>query len=159
MSIKCPRCNQLLVNGEYADIPLKMCEECDGIILPQPKLVKFLEAFAEDTLSDVDIDMKIPETEIISTPVKCPACNMMMENYGYMGSNDVKIDSCFRCQHLWLDSHDLDVMATLYARANLRQDTERKKREDQNRKEAEIKYEASKNVRKWIKKRKRRRYN
>lgn len=111
--------------------PLKMCEQCNGIVLLQSDLTKFLEKFAADMVQNIDVDAEIPESDVIAAQIPCPQCGLTMENYGYMGSKSVLIDSCFRCRTLWLDQDDLYAMAVLYARTNLRQDIEFKKRHDE----------------------------
>jgi Zn-finger nucleic acid-binding protein len=40
--------------------------------------------------------------------MKCPKCGMQLEEIEF---GDVKVDKCFGCEGMWLDSGELEILA------------------------------------------------
>jgi Zn-finger nucleic acid-binding protein len=117
---KCPRDNHILDEGEFHEIPVMHCPECEGVLIKQMSLMKLLKEMAKELAQDISFESEIESVEDKGANVDCPGCYSVMENYGYMGSNDVMIDSCGQCTVLWIDSNELATMCFINERATKR---------------------------------------
>ncbi|MBN1794303.1 MAG: zf-TFIIB domain-containing protein [Candidatus Omnitrophica bacterium] len=126
-TLKCPRCAKTLQSGVYHTIEIYLCSGCKGMLIKQRNLLRMLQIFSKDLMQIIDPDYPIEPLSDIGKSLFCPSCNAEMENYGYMGTDFVKIDSCRNCKVLWLDAKELGVMGLLFAR------TEQRRRRSQER--------------------------
>jgi Zn-finger nucleic acid-binding protein len=117
---KCPRDNHKLDEGEFHEVPVMHCPECEGVLIKQLSLMKLLTEMAKELSQDISFESEIEPIEDKGANVSCPGCYSVMENYGYMGSNDVMIDSCGQCSVLWIDSNELAAMCFINERATKR---------------------------------------
>jgi len=122
-SFECPRCDGVLKEGKLHAIDAHLCPQCKGILVPQRDLRRLLDKMAEEMSKTLSLDDTIEAIPDRGGGVSCPLCGQTMDNYGYMGCNQVKIDSCFRCSAVWLDAQELGIMACLYARTKHHQET------------------------------------
>ncbi|MFT5395954.1 MAG: Zn-finger nucleic acid-binding protein [Gammaproteobacteria bacterium] len=118
----CPRDDHKLVEGDFHEVPVLHCPDCDGVLIKQMSLMKLLTEMAKELNQDISFESDIDPVEDKGGKVNCPGCYSLMENYGYMGSNDVMIDCCGQCSVLWIDSNELATMCFMNERANKRID-------------------------------------
>lgn len=119
-SKKCPRCNVELKPGKYKEVPIHLCQSCEGILINQPLLYKLLHKLCKDLVSTIDPDYPLEKLPDKGAGINCPACEKTMENYGYMESTFVMIDNCMDCGVIWIDSNELSAMCHLFARSEKR---------------------------------------
>jgi Zn-finger nucleic acid-binding protein len=108
----CPRCRAPLVKALLDDaFAVEHCERCRGILLVRPT---FAEAIVRRRASEsgepaapVPLDRR--ELERV---VACPSCRSRMDVHPYYGPGNVVIDSCQRCDLIWLDFGELEQITT-----------------------------------------------
>ena len=117
---QCPRCVVGLRFGRYREVDIHLCPECHGVLIRQRLLQRLLKAMSRDLVKTIDPDHPLKPLPDKGAGILCPVCGGAMCNYGYMGTNLVKIDSCPECAALWLDTKELGVMSLIYARTERR---------------------------------------
>jgi len=119
----CPRCltnskEVLLQNMVLEGIELDVCSSCGGIWFDKQELASAISLDKQSVdsfynkLNSLKLENK-SENEIVSSEdnedfvLKCPRCNTEMSKYKYMYTSNIYIDSCDRCEGIWLDSKEL----------------------------------------------------
>jgi Zn-finger nucleic acid-binding protein len=108
-SFTCPRCEQALVKAALDDHPALACPDCRGVMLANAAFGALVRqrraAFrgAEFTPRPIDLEQ-------LSDPVSCPGCGRTMEVHPYYGPGNQIIDSCCRCNLVWIDSGELTAI-------------------------------------------------
>ena len=125
----CPRCRQTLVENQVDEFTVRLCVPCKGILLPHADLVKILDRswLAVSPEAAEQLEFRAPEGAQAEQPYRCPACDRMMEKYGYMGLAAIRIDRCDTCSLVWLDADELQNMILALARSNYRSDRARRR--------------------------------
>jgi Zn-finger nucleic acid-binding protein len=82
------------------------CQNCRGVLLPRPDFASVVQrrrAWATDTPGP---PVPLNQAEL-SRKVTCPKCRQAMETHPYYGPGNVVMDSCPRCELVWLDFGEL----------------------------------------------------
>jgi len=120
----CPKClisseEVLLQNMVLDSIELDVCSSCGGIWFDKQELAsavsldkQTVESFYNklNSLKTQDETGEIASNEQGFTKdliLKCPKCNIEMSKYKYMYTSNIYIDSCDRCEGIWLDNNEL----------------------------------------------------
>lgn len=103
----CPRCGKGLTTAMLDNRHVvQHCEHCRGVLVPR---ADFADAVTRrraraagpgtppEPLDARQLDMRIP----------CPSCGDRMDVHPYFGPGNVVIDSCARCDVIWLDVGEL----------------------------------------------------
>lgn len=116
----CPRDSHQLDEGEFHGIPVMHCQVCDGTLIKQASLFKLLTEMIKELSQEISFESEIAPVLDKGPNIECPACHTSMQNYGYMGSSNVMIDSCGECSLLWIHTNEMAVMCLMNERANKR---------------------------------------
>ena len=105
--IACAICTQPLSAAMLDEThPIRYCCNCRGVLLARTSfagVVQKRRSWALDTpappvpLNQAEFDRK----------VRCPVCSAAMATHPYYGPGNVVIDSCERCELVWLDFGEL----------------------------------------------------
>ena len=103
----CPTCTgRNLANGLAEGVPLFYCQNCRGMLVGIDSflpLVEHLRAMRDrpaqflSRRSDADANRGLG----------CPVCNTKMIAHPYGGPGNVHLDTCERCDMIWLDASEL----------------------------------------------------
>lgn len=119
MSRQCPDCKIPLRTEEILGIALDVCPDCAGIYFDDGEMVK-LKDMGDDVFSEVD-DQVVPEGEPVpterTTNRMCPACKFGMEEYAYLYTSKVRLDSCPKCHGTWVEHGELKAMESALSTA------------------------------------------
>ena len=116
MKLQCPRCNDILTQGTYADEQSMLCPALHGVMIQQKHLNKMIQRLLPDLESVVDIDSTIAKIPDKSPIAHCPSCKGATEYYGYMEADIAMIDFCSQCGWMWIDSDELQPIAKMHAK-------------------------------------------
>ena len=116
----CPRCSLYLAKGQFNNLPVAVCRKCMGFLVGGRNLTKLIEQMADELTAEISADARIQDIPDKGGAALCPVCRKAMENFGYMGSNLIKIDRCFSCNMVWLDALELGAMGLMYAKTEKR---------------------------------------
>ena len=100
--LACPVCNAPLGEAALGDQQVLYCKQCRGLLVSMhafPGLIEELRARrgGHDRVQSA-IDRKALDRHI-----DCPRCHERMDTHTYDGPGNVVIDSCSRCESIWLD--------------------------------------------------------
>ena len=107
----CPVCPDQLLGGAMLEgQPVHTCSRCRGLL---SDLASFGYAVASrrSRHKKAAIEKQPFDPLELCRHVKCPRCQHQMENYPYAGGGNVVVDACDRCQLIWLDAGELQVIS------------------------------------------------
>jgi Zn-finger nucleic acid-binding protein len=103
---ECPTCRRPLVLGAIERTEVSTCQNCRGLLLPQSAFfdtVRYLRARA----SQPPLDPPPTNLKELQRKIRCPRCHQPMDTHPYGGPGNIVIDTCPRCELLWLDHGEL----------------------------------------------------
>lgn len=125
MARVCPDCGCELKSEEILGIGLDVCPTCAGIWFDDGELLK-LKDLGEDALDEAEGRLQPegseekeaePQATAAPSPRKCPCCQNAMEEFSYLYTSKVKLDSCPMCLGTWVDEGELNAMREALATA------------------------------------------
>ena len=113
--MNCPRCVlKKLINITIANASAYSCLECKGILVPQEKFLKILDAW-EKKLKQSALEFEtLPIAIDDELLLMCPKCRRPMEHFGYLNSNKAFLDNCIYCKKIWLDKDEISTVALMH---------------------------------------------
>lgn len=119
MARQCPDCKIDLRTEEILGIDLDICPECAGIFFDDGEMVKLKEQ-GDDAFGEVDEQVQPEEPfEPSGEPISrmCPACGEVMDEFKYLYTTHIKLDSCPKCFGTWVEHGELEAMQKALADA------------------------------------------
>lgn len=120
MARSCPDCQTELHTEEVLGIALDVCPKCAGIWFDDGELLK-LKELGDEAMGEAE-DAAAPEGELTErTPSRrtCPECKAQLEEFSYLYSSKVKLDTCPLCFGTWVDDGELNAMRHALSHAEL----------------------------------------
>lgn len=111
MARNCPDCSVDMVIESVGDIKLDVCSLCAGTWF-DPEELRIL--LARDPLAlDMLEDKAVPSVE--QKPAgpswrRCPDCQLPLEEYHYLYTSPVVLNTCRDCGGVWVEDGELDRM-------------------------------------------------
>jgi Zn-finger nucleic acid-binding protein len=107
----CPRCAAPLVTSLLDDQHVvHHCERCRGLLAPRSDFGATVTRRRARESGPPGAPVPIDPREL-SRQVTCPACRARMDVHPYYGPGNVVIDTCSRCDLVWLDAGELKQIA------------------------------------------------
>ena len=105
--LPCPVCattlgHALLDEGDH----VLHCAHCRGVLLARAAFVQVIERRRASAKGPGKIPTPVDRREL-DRVVTCPQCQNRMDVHPYYGPGNVVIDTCPRCDAVWLDSGEL----------------------------------------------------
>ena len=106
-ALPCPLCRaplaKSLLDEEYL---VEHCERCRGVLM---RRARFAEAISRRRARETGPPAPpVPlDARELKRTVTCPSCRTHMDVHPYYGPGNVVIDTCSRCDLLWLDFGEL----------------------------------------------------
>jgi Zn-finger nucleic acid-binding protein len=103
----CPLCGALLSKALLDDVyGVEHCEQCRGLLLTRAVFAEAipLRRAREPGPPAPPIPLDVRELKRL---VQCPSCREQMDVHPYYGPGNVVIDTCPRCDLIWLDFGEL----------------------------------------------------
>jgi Zn-finger nucleic acid-binding protein len=105
--LPCPLCGGALAHGLLdGSFPVVHCLKCRGALMSRAVFTKVVDARRSSAKGPGKIPAPLDPAELRRT-VDCPRCRQKMEVHPYYGPGAVVIDTCIRCDAIWLDSGEL----------------------------------------------------
>ena len=103
----CPLCRAPLAKALLDDAyGVEHCEQCRGILLARATFSNAVTRRRARQSGPPAPPVPLDRREL-DRVVRCPSCEMKMDVHPYYGPGNVVIDSCQRCDVIWLDSGEL----------------------------------------------------
>ena len=97
----CPVCGVPLWNASMANVPIRACKKCRGILVTMGASQELIEqARAKRPGSEAPM---ADDGSDLSRKLECPQCHHSMETHFYYGGGQVVMEDCERCELNWLD--------------------------------------------------------
>ncbi len=112
MVLVCPICRSDLNPIDFMGVKLDVCTQCAGIWFDEGEL-RLLSRESPDSMRKLEA-MYVPELEIVNAPTglkKCPRCQVALDTYRYLYDSPVKIDSCPKCNGVFVEDEELPGIA------------------------------------------------
>ena len=107
--VACPACSTELVIGELEACQCAGCPSCSGLLFQQDVFAVLIQHLRA-TCSDQTMPPKPLDADQLRVRRHCPACQQPFETHAYGGPGNAVIDTCPRCQMIWLDRGELDKL-------------------------------------------------
>ena len=106
-SAPCPICTTPLAKALLDNIhTIEYCEQCRGVLVPRSvfaDVVNTRRAFAAGApVTPSPLDGRELQRHVV-----CPRCQGQMDVHPYYGPGNIVIDTCSRCDVIWLDFGEL----------------------------------------------------
>ncbi len=107
----CPVCSAPLTKALLdAAHTIEYCEQCRGVLVSRGSFVDVTTARRAYAQGPPAPPQPIDRREL-QRRMKCPKCNGEMDVHPYYGPGNVVIDTCSRCDVIWLDRGELKQIA------------------------------------------------
>jgi Zn-finger nucleic acid-binding protein len=106
--LSCPLCRVELVWASIAEIRVKYCTRCRGILTRPPNFKPIVESRRRTSVKN-ERPRPIDPAEF-GRRISCPHCARPMDVHPYYGPGNAVIDTCGFCHFIWLDHGDLTVI-------------------------------------------------
>jgi heat shock protein HtpX len=122
-TLDCPKCKQALVGEDYEGSVVHRCVFCGGALVEKDRIARIIlrrEIGFDDRIERLArlTQKSGPEkarkvTHMTATPLRCPKCGGKMLRNFYTLAYFIEIDRCFRCDLVWFDKDELDILQYL----------------------------------------------
>ena len=82
------------------------CAHCRGVLMPRGVFIQVIDRRRASAKGPGTIPGPLDRREL-ERAVTCPQCRQRMDVHPYYGPGNVIIDTCSRCDAVWLDSGEL----------------------------------------------------
>lgn len=106
-ALPCPLCRAPLAKSLLDDSHLiQYCERCRGILMASGAFAEAIDR-RRARQSGPGVAPEAVDQRELKRQVTCPSCRTPMDVHPYYGPGNVVIDSCSRCNLVWLDFGEL----------------------------------------------------
>ncbi len=104
--VACPVCKNTLGDALLDGFAVLHCIRCRGVLMPRAVFVGVIDRRRRSARGPGSIPAPLDRRELTRT-VTCPHCHQRMDVHPYYGPGNIIIDTCPRCDAVWLDSGEL----------------------------------------------------
>ena len=104
--INCPCCDVELQRALIDKTPIAYCQTCNGMLIHAPSMAVLVRD-KRSAYRGPDDDPTLIDTAALNIKRDCPVCHEQLETYPYYGPGNCVIDSCRKCELVWLDKGEL----------------------------------------------------
>ncbi|WP_044257030.1 zf-TFIIB domain-containing protein [Rhodopirellula sp. SWK7] len=100
--------------GSLDTFPIQGCRRCQGVLIKRSsfaRLVKGRRESYEGPERTGEFDPALDGPRDHHSRLTCPQCRILMDSFFYAGPGRVAIDSCNRCETVWLDCGEITSIA------------------------------------------------
>lgn len=107
--VNCPRCEYALVEAAIDGKSAKYCTSCRGILI-ETHIFADVTRKRRATYRGKEMAPQPIDPELLQQFVDCPNCQQRMDVHPHYGPGRAVIDSCHRCNLVWLDNSELAMI-------------------------------------------------
>ena len=105
----CPVCQRPLQNALIDGESAAYCDRCRGFLAVTPTFGQIVNKRRQHHGPHEQITDPFDPAELRRT-LHCPRCEQRMEAHPYFGGGNAVVDTCERCQLIWLDAGELAII-------------------------------------------------
>jgi Zn-finger nucleic acid-binding protein len=107
----CPLCETPLAHSQLDDMLIvEHCERCRGVLMARQTFGQAVTLRRARATGPGVPPLPLDQREL-QRQLYCPSCRMRMDVHPYYGPGNIVIDSCTRCDLIWLDHGELKLIA------------------------------------------------
>jgi Zn-finger nucleic acid-binding protein len=99
----CPACGQRLNAALMDESPVEHCPACRGVLLTGELFAHIVESRRREYQGADERPVPVDPAQL-EIRRDCPGCRQRMETHRDYGPGNTVLDSCFRCDFIWLDA-------------------------------------------------------
>ena len=104
---RCGVCRASLATAVLDDgYSARYCERCRGVLLPRAQFAEAVQKRRWWARTPPAPPVALDRREL-ERSIKCPGCSQAMATHPYYGPGNVVLDTCSRCDLVWLDFREL----------------------------------------------------
>ena len=112
----CPVCEQRLTQAAIDGHHVSYCKVCRGFLANNATFGLIVQLKRAKNASSPQVPIPFAQEEL-KRRVKCPSCRKPMDAHPYHAGGNAVIDTCHRCQLIWLDAGELTVLGRYQSRS------------------------------------------
>jgi Zn-finger nucleic acid-binding protein len=106
-ALACPVCTKSLASAVLDGLhSVHYCQNCRGVLLPRGSFAEAVQKRRAWATGPPIAPARLERSELDRRLI-CPRCRVRMNTHPYYGPGNVVIDSCDRCDAIWLDFGEL----------------------------------------------------
>jgi len=105
----CPACAQMLNKSVMDEQEVEHCPQCRGVLLTGD-LFRQIVIHRRRNYEGADDRAQPVDTHQLGVKRDCPVCHARMDTHAYYGPGNTVIDSCSRCDIIWLDAGETTAL-------------------------------------------------
>jgi Zn-finger nucleic acid-binding protein len=103
----CPVCRKPMLAAVMDDsYRIAVCDQCKGTLMPRHAFAETIVARRRAATTRATIPSPADRRDL-DRRLACPVCDSQMITDWYYGPGNIVLDSCVRCDVVWLDSGEL----------------------------------------------------
>jgi Zn-finger nucleic acid-binding protein len=105
---QCGVCKQSLATAVlHDDVDAEYCERCRGVLLARTHFAELVERRRAWASTPPVVPTPVDRRQLARS-LQCPGCSASMTTHPYYGPGNVILDTCDRCNLVWLDYGELN---------------------------------------------------
>ncbi|MFC1704532.1 M48 family metalloprotease [Candidatus Omnitrophota bacterium] len=123
----CPHCHTTLSEIMYEGAPVLKCQHCEGTFVGYDKISRILirkdKAFSQELAKIATLVFKTQKPTYADHRrldktnrwiIGCPKCHKKMRRQYFVYSYPVEIDRCWKCNGVWFDKQELEILQYIF---------------------------------------------
>jgi Zn-finger nucleic acid-binding protein len=112
----CPVCAKTLTRAAVECHTVEYCSTCRGSLASNETFSLLVQLKRAKNTPAPPVPIPFAPDEL-KRRVKCPCCRKSMDTHPYYAGGNAVIDTCDRCQVVWLDAGELNVIGSYKSRS------------------------------------------
>lgn len=112
----CPICEKSLILAAIEGLDVMYCAVCRGFLATNATFGQVVQAKRAKETESPQVPIPFSREEL-NRRIFCPSCHKPMDTHPYHAGGNAVIDTCPRCQLVWLDAGELTVIGEYKGRA------------------------------------------
>jgi Zn-finger nucleic acid-binding protein len=114
--LECPVCAEALTAAAIDGCEVNYCRECRGFLATNATFGRIVQLKRAQQKTTPPVALPFAREEL-KRRVACPRCRKPMDTHPYHAGGNAVIDTCHRCQFIWLDAGELTVIGNYQGRS------------------------------------------
>lgn len=106
----CPVCRTRLEGAQIDQVPVEHCAKCNGVLVAHGNFGLIVQ-LRRAARRDGPAPARPIDPEELERRLRCPSCRGVFLTHPYYGGGTVVIDTCARCDLVWLDRGEIARVA------------------------------------------------
>ncbi|MCW5933462.1 MAG: zf-TFIIB domain-containing protein [Fimbriimonadia bacterium] len=123
MNKLCPKCNGAMIEQNVDHVAIDVCSLCAGIWFDDEELTQLMSK-GHEMVAKIDQRYRPAQEGGEAQPfgqLLCPSCRDPLERYNYLYTTPIELDTCPKCNGVFVDDGELEAMIAVLAEAKMQE--------------------------------------